>query len=539
MAILHFRTLFGSVRPANLVQWFSMVGSVVAVSGITGLLGGSRKAQLLAAAAAFSVPMGVLQSTSTQNDYAVALWAVCLAYLVVLTKRRPLDRTETAALAGTVGLGMLTKGTFFVYATPLLFWLLVPLAVRRQLQRGVTLAAAIAVAAVTLNLGFWARNFSTYGGPYGPTDALRRSLGIVQRLIPWVGPAADSQDESPDEDARGTPVAPEARLESASSPVTGPAASPHLGAEEGSARGTPPRSVLAGVAAAAATEVRMAAWNLITPSSAVNAWIRRGMELFPSLFDEGYLVLIQRLAWNHEDTAGNPLHLSLVGLAVSILVVTRFRGFGGRCAAFALAAVSTYLLLPAVASVAAGPWGVRYQLPFFLLACPLIACGLSSLRLPRLPDVAAGLLLISAVPYMIFNNTRPIIGKTPWPTRVPSVFVASSQEILLAMVPGARGAFTSMADGVTQLHCDQVGLRIDSGDLEYAFWWLLDAPQSGTHIETLYPLDSLEGLVNRDFVPCAIICSVCGETRDTLNGLDLHIDAGVLKLYAGRGFRWE
>jgi hypothetical protein len=140
---------------------------------------------------------------------------------------------------------------------------------------------------------------------------------------------------------------------------------------------------------------------------------------------------------------------------------------------------------------------------------------------------------------MVFNNTRPIVGKTPWPTRVRSVFVAPPPEILLAMASEAKEAFVGVAEGIAAVGCDRVGLRIDSGDLEYAFWWLLDAPQSGVRIETLYPLSSLSGFVDRDFAPCAIICSVCGESRDTLNGLHLQTDASILKLYVGQDFRWE
>jgi hypothetical protein len=107
------------------------------------------------------------------------------------------------------------------------------------------------------------------------------------------------------------------------------------------------------------------------------------------------------------------------------------------------------------------------------------------------------------------------------------------------VAPEAEEAFVGMAEGIAEIGCHRVGLRIDSGDLEYAFWWLLNAPQSGIRIETLYPLDSLAGLVDRDFVPCAIICSVCGESRVALNGLHLQIDASILKLYVGPNFRWE
>jgi 4-amino-4-deoxy-L-arabinose transferase-like glycosyltransferase len=540
ISILHLRTLFGSDRPANLVQWFSMATSVVAVSGITGLLGGSLRTQLLAAAAAFSIPMGVLQSTSTQNDYAAALWAVILGYLVLLGKIRPLRGWEVAALAGSVGLGMLTKGTFFAYAAPLLVWQFLPLLLRARLKPLLLHGAAISAAALALNLGFWSRNIQTYGGPYGPSEALRLSLGRVQGLLPGF--------------ILSTSIAP------TDVPTPTPAAEPSTSAggekmlalltvgggevlldsqRDQAASRAPASSAWESAGQYARLVVGMAGWNLITPSAPVNNLIMKAMASAPSIFNDSYLAILRTQAWNHEDTAGNPLHLLLFLLASVILAVTRFHGAGRLGAAYALSVTAAYILLPTVASAGAGNWGIRYQLPFFVLACPVIAWGLGALPWQRVQAPVAGVLLLSAVPYMVFNNTRPIVGRTPWPTRVPSVFAADPSRILLAMAPEAREAFLGVAEGVRQAGCDRVGLRLDSGDLEYALWWLLEAPQSGVRVETLYPLDTLTGLVDRSFVPCAVICSICDERRDTLNGLGLYADRGILKLYVGGGFTWE
>jgi hypothetical protein len=82
-AILHLRVLWGNDRPANLVQWFAMLGSALVVSGAAARLGAGRPAQLLSAAYALSIPMGVLQASSTQNDYVAAYWAIALAYLAL------------------------------------------------------------------------------------------------------------------------------------------------------------------------------------------------------------------------------------------------------------------------------------------------------------------------------------------------------------------------------------------------------------------------------------------------------------------------
>ena len=60
-AILHFQVLAGSDRFANLVQWMSMFGSVIAASLVASRLGAGQKGQLFAALFAVTLPMGVLQ----------------------------------------------------------------------------------------------------------------------------------------------------------------------------------------------------------------------------------------------------------------------------------------------------------------------------------------------------------------------------------------------------------------------------------------------------------------------------------------------
>jgi hypothetical protein len=83
--------------------------------------------------------------------------------------------------------------------------------------------------------------------------------------------------------------------------------------------------------------------------------------------------------------------------------------------------------------------------------------------------------------------------------------------------------------------CTHVGLRIDSDDLEYTFWWLLGAPQSGMHLETIYTVDRLSHLIDPSFHPCAILCTICSD-RQSLHGLPLAADLDRVDLFLGPGF---
>ncbi|MCI0827709.1 MAG: hypothetical protein J4N73_08065, partial [Chloroflexi bacterium] len=61
------------------------------------------------------------------------------------------------------------------------------------------------------------------------------------------------------------------------------------------------------------------------------------------------------------------------------------------------------------------------------------------------------------------------------------------------------------------------------------------APQSGIHIETVYPVPELAKLFDPDYRPCAVICTICGN-RTELHGLPLVGDYGAVKLYVGDSY---
>ncbi len=97
--------------------------------------------------------------------------------------------------------------------------------------------------------------------------------------------------------------------------------------------------------------------------------------------------------------------------------------------------------------------------------------------------VAALAMALYAVPYLLISNMRPIIGHTPWPTRIPSVFTTSQVEILFAQSPEKMDEFVDLAGRIREAGCTQVGMALEPWDQEYPVWWLLGAPESGIRLE--------------------------------------------------------
>ena len=59
----------------------------------------------------------------------------------------------------------------------------------------------------------------------------------------------------------------------------------------------------------------------------------------------------------------------------------------------------------------------------------------------------------------------------------------------------------------------EIGLGIDSLDLEYPWWWLLDAPQSSERVKDLNPYNIAEIFREPDFKPYGGICALCEDTK--------------------------
>jgi len=484
LAILDLRLLVGSDRLANLVQWSSLVGSLVAVSGIARLLGARPIHQILAVVFAATLPLGVLQATSTQNDIVVALWTVCTAYLVFLDLKRPLLRSERVGLGLSFGLGLLTKVTFTVYGLPLAGLYAIGNLRSTGWRRGLASTALVGTLACLMNLPTWARNLDTYGGLYGPPDWMRSNSA----LIGFVG-----------------------SLQSAPS--------------------RPTDLMIAILKWSTQRVAQGAALNLLTPSHALNQILWGVLNRFPSIFNGVVSHSLERAAWSHEDTAGNPTHLAVLVLALGALGY-RYRAWRhhGALLLYVLTVACGFILLVMVLNEGVSIYGIRYQLPFFVLGSPVVGLILAQFKNPAWNRRAGILLLVSALPYLLFNNTRPIIGHPPWPTRVGSVFTAPAVELLFAANPHALPGFLEIRDSIIGSGCNQVGLRLDSGDLEYQIWWLLDAPQSGVRLESVYTYPSLEHLLDSTYQPCAVICTICSDETD-LGELELTIDNGAARLY--------
>lgn len=469
LTILNLRILRGNDQLANLVQWFSMVGSLIGVSKIASTLGAGRRTQLLASAFVVSIPMGILQSTSTQNDYVTAFWLVCLSHFILISKKRELSVFEWRCLALATGLGMLTKAHFYIYAFPLLLWYFVPRLFQRGLQRTFIEVAGFAGLAFIPNSGFWIRNMLTYGSPLGPDWLVTSTIKFHWNPLMWI-----------------------------------------------------------------TALIRQLAINFTSTIPKLNSTIISFVGTVQDLLGDNFENFQLVPGWNHEDLAGNPLHMLTVFFTTFIIIFVRRQARVGLALRYAMIVLSSFFLISIVFNF--NIYYIRFHLPFFVLWGGIFGVVAYFSDLKNFAYFAAVLLLVSSIPWLLLNRTRNVISYQPYTSLGESVFREPPEYVLLANWNELREPFLNATEAVKSTDCKDVGLKKDSGDIEYPYWWLLEAPQSGIRIEAIDPTAALERYIDPSFSPCAIICSVCDD-RDRFHGLERVGDYGAgITLFAGSNY---
>jgi hypothetical protein len=402
----------------GVVQWLSYVLAAAQAAGIAWLLARDARMAWRAALLCASLPMAVLQASSTQNDLIVTAYALGgVAAMVALLRepgRLPLRRFLLAG--ASLGLAALTKGTGLVLAclfAPVLVWAAVrPGPLRLERSRGA--AAALALLAL-LGAPPLVRNARTFGTPLPHPMA-----------VPWSALA----------DARG------------------------------------PARAIVQITRGLAVQLQPILARAPIGSSllATHRSMSRALGVAdddPRLTWSADVDFLRRTSPRHEDSAGDPLHLFVDLWTVGAVLFTTRRRDPALVGMVALG-VAAFVVL--TVPVRFSPWNSRTQLPAMaLLTVPAaLALGAHGAAVSRRAVALLALLVLGSLPPLLGNAMKPLVPRGP----EPLLFARTRWENRFRSDPDLRPAIENVIAHLPErcAHGATVGLRIEGHQPEYLLW---------------------------------------------------------------------
>lgn len=430
--LLHLRMLVGGHQLGNLVQWGGAVLAAIAASHIARQFGVGRLGQVATAVLVWTVPMVLLQATSTQNDLITAAWCACVATLAIEATRSRPSPHELAALGLSFGLAWSAKSIGLVAGGIFLAMWFLTRCVRvrsgREALRLTVAAGSVAVAALLLVAPFVNRIFDAFGNPLGPA--------IVREH------AMERHD---------------------------------------------PASVLVNTA-------RMFHSATLVTDAKINAQTAGLVDRLAGVLGveqrEGHPAFDFPMEANpgpNEDSAPFPIHVLTVVIAATACVICRWRNtllltYTVTCGVVAIAIG---------ASVKWQYWGNRFLLPVLVVSIPLVGVAVDLLlrRANKFAQYGIRTLLASTAvalavvqhDVILNGNPRPLYSE--WRT---SVLTSRYWDTVFARQPSFQADYRWAAGAVRQTQARRVGLVLGDSLFEYPIWLLLP-DQKLVHLISVVP----------------------------------------------------
>jgi hypothetical protein len=469
-AILQTYVLSNGDRFANFVEWSAMIGSLIGVSFIASRLGASRRGQWLGVVFAATLPMGIVQASSTMNDYVVALWVVIVAAETLELMRHPARTEPVVVMSVAAALALATKPTSVPYILPFAAWVAILLFRARGAWRTLAWAGISLGIVILLSAGHYSRNIRIYGNPLNPAevalhgDQPRSVKTFISNISRNVGLHL------------GTP-SPHVNKVTALTILT---LHDLIGADPND-----PRTTSAG------------RFRISPPSTA-------------------------------ENLASNPLHALIILVFLPLLFLKR-RELSFELELYPVLALSGLLIFSIIFK-----WQIfasRYHLPFFILNASWVGYLVGQTR-ARIWGLLFSIgLLIAAIPWLFQIRSRPLVPRLG-ESYVGSILSEPRKRLYVANGLYLLDPYADITDWIHSRGCKSIGVAISGNGAEYPIWAFLGAPSKELSIGWVVAGTPSAAFADPEFEPCAIICEDCQTGRDRIAGLPRVLNRGGFQLFA-------
>lgn len=448
---LNFFVLAGNDRTANLVAWIAFAGSIAAAASLAETLGAKFNGQRMAAIFAATIPVAITQASSAVNDIVVTFWIVSTVLMLLHYTRKSQKPFDLILAAIAAALAIATKATALLFLWPFGLYMVVILRKRLGMAK-MLLWALVAVAFMSaINGGNFLRNQQAYGQFYRPVELANQT-----------------------NETRGWHV------------------------------------MVSNIA-------RNAALHADLPFPRAENWLKSNIVRLHDLLDlsvddprttfDGPFFIPE--VNTSERTSGNPLHAAII--VVSFIAVVGIVILGKddpEILIYASAVFFSMLLFSYLLKWQSA--GGRLQLPFFVLFAPLVGLFLDKLQKFQLETAVAAVLLFYAIPWLFQTQERPILPNPPQ-TYAIGIFDNQRELLYFATLPAEMETYRQMTGEIRAADITLVGLDLNVDSKEYLIWMLLGAPDADLRIEWVTTDTPSQDLVDKTFVPEAIICEDCSK----------------------------
>ncbi len=447
--IMHLQILSGGDRLANLVQWAAMINSLVGISLISQELGAKIRGQILAVVFCATIPMGILQASSTQNDYVVSFWLVCFVYFVLLTVKRDANLSNVLGLAISLGLAILTKGIAYIYAFPFCLWVGIwgLKNLRLQIWKPVLIVSLVVLG---INLGHYTRNFFVFDSPLGGADE------TIEIGLSWQVLVSNFTRNL----AYHADIVRNLWLDKFIVPTTGITAKlieiihEYIGLDVSDPRTTSPL---------------------------------------------GTKFYVPGLSF-HEDTAGNPLHLLLIFISFCIFIFNKRINKNHYLWLYFLSTVGGFIMFCLLLTWS--PWRCRLHLPLFILLGGFWGTVFSKSFNTKATTILAIFLICIAQPWVFNNKLKPLMGEA-------NILHQPRIEHYFFSKPYIKPNYLQAVKIIDEQKCSQIGLTGSNVFYEYPLWVLLEQNQKPFIFKHIL-VNNISSKINETqlkdgFNPCVII----------------------------------
>ena len=460
-AIMHFQIISGGDRFANLIQWLSMVGSAIAVSLIAKQLGANLRGQVFAAVFAATLPMGILQGSSTQNDYAVCFWVVCFVSCGLAGMSAGITLSNTLKIGASLGLALLTKTTAYIFSIPFILWFII-VGIKRFHQKMLPPILMIAAVTLILNIGHFWRNYDLFGYLIGAPQDFTKEYKIEIFTLP-----------------------------------------------------TFLSNIIRNLAMHTGTSISKINGLIV----AVVKLLHKILGILPNdpriTWPPGQVYALSTPSFN-ENNATNPIHFGLIFATILLISNNPKLRQIKIVIVYLTATITTFLLLCLLLKFQ--PWQSRHHLTIFVLFAPLFGLTISQLSNYKIANYIVLIMIFMSLPWIFNNKFRPLLGES-------NIFNSSRNELYFTSRPNIELAYYQAVDFVKSQNCTNIGLSFwTKNSWEYPLWVLFQQPGKPTprieHISTIDPVveKKLNSEPYKSFIPCAIVYQ---STKDDKQGKEI------------------